>query len=163
MNTDLHQIEVRGIPIEIVRKDIKNLHLGVYPPNGRVRAAVPLRLDDEAVRLAIVARLGWIRRQQQRFAQQQRQTQREMVSGESHYMLGQRYRLHVIEHDGPPSVAVRNRTTLELRVRPAATATGAKPSCKNGIAANCAPRSHRSSPNGSPSSASMWPTGVSAK
>jgi predicted metal-dependent hydrolase len=118
VNTDLHQIEVRGIPIEIVRKDIKNLHLGVYPPNGRVRAAVPLRLDDEAVRLAVVARLGWIRRQQERFAAQVRQSQREMVSGESHYVQGQRYRLHVIEHDGPPSVAVRNRTTLELRVRP---------------------------------------------
>ena len=50
--------------MEVVRKDIKNLHLAVYPPNGRVRVAVPLRLDDEAVRLAVISRLGWIRRQQ---------------------------------------------------------------------------------------------------
>jgi predicted metal-dependent hydrolase len=118
VDTDPHQIEVSGIPIEIVRKDIKNLHLGVYPPNGRVRAAVPLRLDDEAVRLAIVARLGWIRRQQERFAIQQRQSQREMITGESHYVQGRRYRLDVIEHEASPSVRLRNNTTLELRVRP---------------------------------------------
>ncbi len=118
MNTERRQIEVSGIVIEIVRKDIKNLHLGVYPPNGRVRVAVPLHLDDEAVRLAVVARLGWIRRHQERFAAQERQSQRAMVTGESHYVLGQRYRLHVSEHDGAPSVSVRNRTTLDLRVRP---------------------------------------------
>ncbi len=54
MTTKTHRIEVSGIPVEVVRKKIKNLHLGVYPPNGRVRAAVPLRLDDEAVRLGVV-------------------------------------------------------------------------------------------------------------
>ena len=102
----------------MVRKDIKNLHLGVYPPNGRVRAAVPLRLDDEAVRLAIISRLGWIRRQQERFEQQVRQSQREMVTGESHYFQGRRYRLDVIEQNGPAGVRLRNRTTMELRVRP---------------------------------------------
>ena len=61
------KIIVRGIPVELVRKDIKNLHLGVYPPNGRVRVAAPVRLDNEAVRLAIVSRLGWIRRKQTLF------------------------------------------------------------------------------------------------
>jgi predicted metal-dependent hydrolase len=105
------------MPVEIVRKDIKNLHLGVYPPNGRVRVAAPLRLNDEAVRLAIISRLGWIRRQQNSFEQQDRQSQREMVTGESHYFQGRRYRLDVIEHDGPASVRLRNKTTLELRVR----------------------------------------------
>ncbi|HBY98801.1 MAG TPA: metal-dependent hydrolase [Chloroflexi bacterium] len=120
MTTKGHQIEVQGIPVEVVRKDIKNLHLGVYPPNGRVRVAVPLRLDDEAVRLAIISRLGWIRRQQQRFEQQERQSQREMITGESHYFQGRRYRLNVIEHDGPPSVRLPNNTTMELRVRPGA-------------------------------------------
>ena len=81
MTTKLHQIEVLGIPVEVVRKDIKNLHLGVYPPNGRVRVAVPLRLDDEAVRLAVISRLGWIRTRQSGFVQQDRQSQREMVTG----------------------------------------------------------------------------------
>ncbi len=104
--------------MEIVRKDIKNLHLAVYPPNGRVRVAVPLRIDDEAVRLAVISRLGWIRRQQDRLLQQDRQSEREMITGESHYYLGRRYRLDVIEHDAPPIVTLPNNTTMELRVRP---------------------------------------------
>ena len=103
--------------MEVVRKDIKNLHMGVYPPNGRVRVAVPLRLDDEAVRLAVISRLGWIRRQQNGFEQQDRQSEREMITGESHYYQGRRYRLYVIEHDGPASVSLPNNSTVELRVR----------------------------------------------
>jgi len=104
--------------VEIVRKNIKNLHVGVYPPSGRVRVAAPLRLDDAAVRLAVISRLGWIRRHQAAFERQDRQSERELVSGESLYFAGRRYRLDVIEHDGPPSVSLRNNTTLELRVRP---------------------------------------------
>lgn len=118
MTTKSFHIEVRGTPVEIVRKNIKNLHVGVYPPNGRVRVAVPLRIDDGAVRLAIVSRLGWIRRQQNGFAQQVRQSQREIATGESHYFWGRRYRLHMVEHEGPPSVRVSSSATMELRVRP---------------------------------------------
>lgn len=109
---------MRGISIEVVRKDIKNLHLGVYPPDGRVRVAVPQRLDDEDVRLAVISRLGWVRRQQQQFEDQERQSQREMISGESHYLWGRRYRLDVVEQDGPASVSLPNSRWMELRVRP---------------------------------------------
>src|SRR5262245_19491572 len=94
--------------VEIVRKNIKNLHLAVYPPDGRVRVAAPLRLDDDAVRLAVISRLGWIHKQQQQFEAQERQSQREMVSGESHYFLGRRYRLSVIEHNRPTGVRLPN-------------------------------------------------------
>jgi len=118
VTTKRHQIRVSGIPVEIVRKDIKNLHLAVYPPNGRVRLSVPRRLSDEAVRLAVVSKLGWIRRRQEIFKNQVRQSEREMVTGESHYFQGRRYRLNVVEDDRPPSVCLRNKTTLELRVRP---------------------------------------------
>jgi predicted metal-dependent hydrolase len=117
VSTERHCIEVSGLQVEVVRKAIKNLHLGVYPPAGRVRMAVPMRVDDEAVRLAVIAKLRWIRRQQARFAEQPRQSQREMVSGESHYFQGQRYRLRVIEDNARPRVRRKGNATLELYVR----------------------------------------------
>ena len=111
------QIEVNGLRVDVVRKAIKNLHLAVYPPNGRVRVAAPEHLDDEAVRLAVVSRLGWIRRKQETLATQERQSAREMITGESHYVQGRRYRLDVVTTNGRPSVALRDASTLELRVR----------------------------------------------
>lgn len=107
--------------VEIVRKDIKNLHVGVYPPDGRVRVAAPANFDDDTVRLAVISKLGWIRRQQGAFRQQVRQSEREFVTGESHYFQGQRYRLHVLSDEGPASVALPNNSTMVLRVRPEST------------------------------------------
>src|ERR1039457_180003 len=118
MSTEQHHIVVSGVRVEIVRKDIKNLHLGVYPPHGRVRVAAPLRVSDDAVRLAVIGKLGWIKRQRAKFEAQPRQSARELVSGESHYFLGRRYRLRVIERDAAASVVQRNKSTLELHVRP---------------------------------------------
>ncbi len=108
---------MQGTPVEVVRKDIKNLHVGVYPPGGRVRVAAPLHLDDDALRMAVISRLGWIRRKQSEFEQQDRQSQREFVSGESHYFEGRRYRLDVIEDEGRPSVHLISNTRMALRVR----------------------------------------------
>ncbi|WP_446832002.1 M48 family metallopeptidase [Candidatus Foliamicus sp.] len=116
--TEFARISVGGIPIDIVHKDIKNLHLGVYPPSGRVRVAAPLRLDEDAIRLAVGSRLEWIRRKQAEYAQQDRQTEREFVTGESHYFAGQRYRLDVIESEFRPSVSRANKRTIAMRVRP---------------------------------------------
>jgi predicted metal-dependent hydrolase len=117
MNIKPHQIIVGGVAVQVFRKGIKNLHLGVYPPHGRVRVAAPLRVSDDAVRLAVIGKLGWIKRQRVKFAAQPRQSAREMVSGESHFFLGRRYRLRVIEHDGPAGVVLRGQTRLELQVR----------------------------------------------
>ena len=101
-----------------MRKAIKNLHLGVYPPDGRVRVAVPLAVSDEAVRLAVIGKLGWIKRQRARFQGTGRQSEREMVSGESHlFPRAGDYRLQVVEHAGPVKVVLRN-SILELCVRP---------------------------------------------
>jgi len=113
---------VGGITVEVVRKTIKNLHLGVYPPHGRVRVAAPLAVSDEAVRLAVVSKLGWIKRQQAKFDAQSRQSQREMIQGESQYFLGQRYRLNVVEHDKAGKVVLRTKTIMDLYARPEATA-----------------------------------------
>jgi hypothetical protein len=104
--------------VQVVRKAIKNLHLGVYPPAGRVRVAASLSTPDNAVRLAVIAKLGWIKRQRARFDGQSRQSEREMVNGESHYFMGRRYRLRLVLRPGPPVVLVRNNTTLELSVQP---------------------------------------------
>ncbi len=100
MSTGSAYLTVRGISVDVVYKDIKNLHIGVYPPVGRVRVAAPKSLDEEHVRLAVVQRLPWIKRQRDQLQAVQRQSEREMITGESHYVWGGRYRLKVIERPG---------------------------------------------------------------
>lgn len=124
MSTELKEIVVGGVHVTLIRKAIKNLHLGVYPPNGRVRIAAPLALSDSAIRLAVVRKLGWIKRNKRRFQEQPRQSRREMVNGESHYFLGQRYRLRVIEADATPKVELSAGSVMKLFVRPGAPLEG---------------------------------------
>lgn len=121
MSTASAYLTVRGIGIDVIFKDIKNLHIGVYPPFGRVRVAAPLRLDDDAVRLAVIQRLAWIRKQRARLQSADRQSQREMVTGESHYLWGIRYRLKVIEQPGRAQLSLGGKR-LELRVPSQTTA-----------------------------------------
>ena len=121
MTTESHELVISGLRVSVVRKRIKNLHLGVYPPDGRVRVAVPLTVSDEAVRIAVIGKLRWIRRQQAAFEGQARQSRREMLAGESHYYLGRRYRLAVATTQGKSAVTIRNRNTLELRGSPSMT------------------------------------------
>ena len=109
---------VSGIPVQVVRKPIKNLHLSVCPPDGHVRLAVPLHMTDDNVRLAVVTRLSWIKKQQANFQAQPRQSEREIVTGESHYVFGKRYRLEVIERRGRHEVIIKNNSTLQLFVNP---------------------------------------------
>jgi len=97
---------VSGIKVQIVRKDIKNLHLAVYPPNGKVRVAVPQNITDDNVRLAVVSKLNWIKKQQKYFKQQPRQSERKYVSGECHYLFGKRYRLELIERVGKHEIVL---------------------------------------------------------
>jgi predicted metal-dependent hydrolase len=115
MSTSSAYLTVGGIDVDVVYKEIKNLHIGVYPPMGRVRVAAPERLDDDQVRLAVVNRLPWIKRQRQQLQAAQRQTIREMVTGESHYVWGSRLRLQVVERPGRPHVE-RDRDRLMLYV-----------------------------------------------
>ena len=110
----MHQITVSNIIIDVVRKDIKNLHLAVYPPNGRIRIAAPLNIDDEAVRLFAISKLSWIKKHQTNFDAQERQSVREYISGESHYYNGKRYLLNVIYRKGVPKVELRRKNLLNL-------------------------------------------------
>ena len=114
MNIDA--LEIGGLRVEIIRKPIKNLHLGVYPPDGRVRVAAPPTVSDDAVRIAVVSRMGWINRQRDKFQRQARQCERDYVSGETHFHLGQRYRIRLIEGPGPSSVWLTSDRRLELTV-----------------------------------------------
>lgn len=100
MSTANAYLTIRGIDIDVIYKDIKNLHIGVYPPFGRVRVAAPTRLDNEQVRLAVIQRLPWIRKRRAELRAAERQSEREMVTGESHYLWGQRLRLKVVERPG---------------------------------------------------------------
>lgn len=113
----MHQITVGSLSIDVVRKNIKNLHLAVYPPDGRVRIATPLNVDDEAVRLFAISKLAWIKKHQVNFNTQDRQSEREFVSGESHYFQGNRYLLNVIYYQGNHQVEVRNNTYIDLYIR----------------------------------------------
>lgn len=121
MNTERHSLTINGLTVVVERKAIKNLHLGVYPPNGRVRVAAPLAVSDSAVRLAVIGKLGWIKRQQTRFSDQPRESTRELVSGESHYVFGRRYRLRVVPTDGPTKLVTRSQSRLELHIKPGAS------------------------------------------
>ena len=109
---------ISGMEIQVVRKNIKNLHLAVLPPDGKVRVAVPHHVTDEQVRLAIITKLAWIRRQQADFSQQPRQTEREMINGESHYLWGRQYRLEVIEQVGKHRLETKGKSKLRLYVQP---------------------------------------------
>ena len=120
MSTEIHHLHISGLQVEVVRKDIKNLHLGVYPPAGRIRVAAPLAVSDDAVRLAVIGRLGWIHRQQARFRNQPRQSGRDMVRGESHYYLGRRYRLALAETGGRQTVSLQGGSRLLLHTHPGA-------------------------------------------
>lgn len=118
MTKSSQQLTVRDLTVQVTRKNIKHLHLSVNPPQGDVRVSAPKRLTDESIRLAVIERWSWIRKQQAGFDQQSRQSQREMVSGESHYFRGKRYRLKVVYEDVPPVVRVASQDWLELQVRP---------------------------------------------
>ncbi|MDR4506202.1 MAG: M48 family metallopeptidase [Candidatus Scalindua sp.] len=114
----MEQITISNIKIDVVRKDIKNIHLAVYPPTGRVRIAAPLGVNEDAIRLFTIAKLGWIKRHQRKFEGQERVSPREYKDRESHYFQGRRCLLNIIEADAPPKVVLKNKTYIDLYVRP---------------------------------------------
>lgn len=108
--------ELGGIALDVQRKNIKNVHLSVYPPTGRVRISAPLQMDLEAIRLFAISKRGWIKRQQEKLRAQERETPREYLNRETHYLWGRRYLLKVVEVDSAPSVQTKHGT-LVLSVR----------------------------------------------
>jgi predicted metal-dependent hydrolase len=111
------QITLGDIAVDVVLKDIKNVHLSVYPPTGRVRISAPQRMSIDTIRVFAISKLEWIKRQQTRLREQDRETPRDYVERESHYVWGTRYLLTVSESCEPPSVEVKHGRML-LLVRP---------------------------------------------
>lgn len=98
------QQHIGSIEFELLRKPIKHMRINVLPPDGQVQVIAPNSFTDTAIRVAFAARIPWIKKQQQTFKQQARQTGRQWVSGECHYLWGKAYRLAVIEHSGAHQV-----------------------------------------------------------
>jgi predicted metal-dependent hydrolase len=110
-------IQVGEIVIAVSSKDIKHVHLSVHPPAGRVTLSVPKLTRPEVARAFAISKLGWIRTQQTRLVGQVRETPRQYVERESHYLWGRRYLLSVVERDAKPSVRLSHRRII-LTVRP---------------------------------------------
>ena len=110
-------IALGEIAVEVVKKDIKNVHLSVHPPAGRVRLSAPLRMNIETIRVFAISKLGWIKQEQKKLRGQQRETRREYLDRESHYVWGKRYLLRVMERDAAPTVELKHSRML-LWVRP---------------------------------------------
>ena len=110
-------IELGEIAVEVVKKDIKNIHLSVHPPTGRVRISAPLRMNIETIRVFAISKLGWIKQHQKKLREQERETPREYLDRESHYVWGKRYLLQVVEVDAAPVVELKH-SKIRLQVRP---------------------------------------------
>lgn len=114
------KITVSGIDIEVEYKKIKNIHLAVYPPDAHVHVSVPDYCTEDDLRAFILQKLAWIRTQQKQIQEQERETRRDYVSGENHYLFGKRYILRVVEVDAPPQVRIDHKY-LMMYVRPEST------------------------------------------
>lgn len=113
------QVNLGDIAADVVFKDIKNVHLSVHPPAGRVRISAPRRMSLDTIRAFAISKLGWIRRQQLKLQRQELETPREYLDRESHYVWGKRYLLKLIEHREAPSIELEHDQML-LRLRPGA-------------------------------------------
>lgn len=121
MNIKQEKIQIANLEVEVVRKDIKNMHLAVYPPSGRIRLAAPATTNDDVIRLFAISKIGWIKKHIKNFQNQDRETPRDYVSGESHYFNGRRYLLNVIPKDGYCKVELKNNKEINLYIKPNAT------------------------------------------
>ena len=111
------EVEVGGVKVRISRKAIKNIHLSVHPPEGKVTIACPEATKDETLRLYLVSKIGWIKRQQKLLQGKERQSPRKYITGETHYLLGRAYRLKVVPVEGKSQVRLKGKTGIEMQVR----------------------------------------------
>ncbi len=106
------QIDLGGIPVDVVKKDIKNIHLSVHPPTGRVRIAAPLRMNLDTIRVFAISKLAWVKQQQKKMREQDREAPREYLERESHYVWGRRYLLKLAKREGAPTVEIKHNRMI---------------------------------------------------
>lgn len=111
------QLQLGDLTVEVVLKDIKNVHLSVYPPTGRVKVTAPSRMRLDTIRAFVISKLDWIKRQQEKLRGQARETPRDYLDRESHYLWGKRYLLKVVEAETAPAVTLTH-SQMHLQVRP---------------------------------------------
>lgn len=121
MSIKQEKISFANVEIDVIRKDIKNIHLSVYPPHGAIKLSSPLKTDEEVLRLFAISKLGWIKKNVKNFKEQARETKRDYVSGESHYFKGKRYIMTVKNHSGYNKVELKGANKIQLWVKPNAT------------------------------------------
>ncbi len=119
MNTKKNHSEmmVGSLQVSVIKKAVKNLHLNILPPYGRVRISVPPSMNDDAIRIFVASKLPWINKQIQKFKNQEREGKREYVSGESHYFQGKRYLLQIVDSDSHAKIKIRNKKYLDLYIK----------------------------------------------
>ena len=113
-------IKLGTIAIAVEQKNIKNIHLSVYPPLGKVKISAPQRMNLDTIRVFALSKLRWIKKQQEIFANQDREAKREYLTRESHYFKGKRYLLKVIEQNAKPKIILKY-SEIELYIRPNTT------------------------------------------
>lgn len=115
--TDIATMKLNDLDVEVIHKNIKNVHLSVYPPDGKVKVSAPVSMTPDIVRVFVIAKLGWIKKQQTKLRLQEREAPREYIDRESHFVWGKRYLLKVDEKDASPSVELKHSRML-LSVHP---------------------------------------------
>jgi len=118
MSTNQSLIQIGEVEAVVLYKPVKNLHLNVLPPAGKVRVTAPQNMNDDAIRIFLATRIAWIKKMQAKFQVQERQTPREYVSGETHYFFGNKYRLDIIELDTKPKITLVGKTKLLFSIKP---------------------------------------------
>jgi len=117
MSTNQSLLQVGGIEAVVLYKPVKNLHLNVLPPVGKVRVTAPQNMNDDAIRTFLATRISWIKKMQAKFKGQERQTPREYVSGETYYFFGKKYKLEVLKTETIPSVEIKGKAKILLTIR----------------------------------------------
>lgn len=116
----INEIHLGDISVDVIQKDIKNIHLSVYPPTGRVRISAPGYMNLDTIRVFAISKLNWIKKHQRKMVNQEREEPREYLNRESHYIWGKRYLMQIVEKEAAPRVELKHSKIL-LQIRPGAS------------------------------------------